>query len=75
MIQINLKKRNPNVPTLHFNYRFFEVETAPDKTEWWFGGGTDLTPYYLDEDVNTFHCINKCSFLYSIIINFFFSYE
>ena len=35
---------------MHFNYRFFEVEVAPGKTEWWFGGGTDLTPYYLDED-------------------------
>ena len=38
------------MPTMHFNYRFFEVEVAPGKTEWWFGGGTDLTPYYLDED-------------------------
>lgn len=48
--------RNPNVPTLHFNYRFFEVETSPGNTEWWFGGGTDLTPYYLDEDdVKHFH--------------------
>ncbi len=29
---------------------------APNKTEWWFGGGTDLTPYYLDEDdVKHFH--------------------
>lgn len=44
-------KRNPNVPTLHFNYRYFEVEVAPNQYEWWFGGGTDMTPYYLDEDV------------------------
>ena len=48
---INLKT-NPNVPTLHFNYRYFEVEVAPNKYEWWFGGGTDLTPYYLDEEVS-----------------------
>ncbi|XP_025406558.1 oxygen-dependent coproporphyrinogen-III oxidase [Sipha flava] len=42
--------RNPYVPTIHFNYRYFEV-TLPDNTvEWWFGGGTDLTPYYLNED-------------------------
>lgn len=48
--------RNPNVPTLHFNYRYFEIEVAPNKVESWFGGGTDLTPYYLDEeDVTHFH--------------------
>ena len=47
--------RNPMVPTLHFNYRYFEVQNG-DKTEWWFGGGTDLTPYYLNEnDVHHFH--------------------
>ncbi|KAE9543272.1 hypothetical protein AGLY_003183 [Aphis glycines] len=48
--------RNPYVPTIHFNYRYFEV-TLPDKTvEWWFGGGTDLTPYYLnEEDAVHFH--------------------
>ena len=39
------------MPTVHFNYRFFEIEVAPNQYEWWFGGGTDLTPYYLDEDV------------------------
>ncbi len=27
---------------------------------WWFGGGTDLTPYYLDEeDVVNFHTVLK----------------
>ena len=42
--------RNPNVPTVHFNYRYFEVEeeaAAEGKsatTNWWFGGGCDLTP-------------------------------
>ena len=42
--------RNPFVPTIHFNYRYFEVEeevTAGKKataTRWWFGGGCDLTP-------------------------------
>ncbi|TRY78516.1 hypothetical protein TCAL_08120 [Tigriopus californicus] len=42
--------RNPNVPTIHFNFRYFEVEEGPSQTRWWFGGGCDLTPYYLDED-------------------------
>lgn len=42
--------RNPMIPTIHFNYRYFEVENKDGSTQWWFGGGTDLTPYYLDED-------------------------
>ena len=41
---------NPMVPTMHFNYRFFEVNDGTGKTQWWFGGGCDLTPCYLDED-------------------------
>ena len=55
--------KNPNVPTIHFNYRYFEVDqpglgSGNDGTNsmWWFGGGTDLTPYLLDEaDCKTFH--------------------
>ncbi len=30
---------------MHFNYRYFETEGGV----WWFGGGTDITPSYLDE--------------------------
>ncbi|TDG45958.1 hypothetical protein AWZ03_007678 [Drosophila navojoa] len=48
--------RNPHVPTIHFNYRYFEVELPDGSKQWWFGGGTDLTPYYLDEsDARHFH--------------------
>lgn len=43
-------QRNPNVPTIHFNYRYFEVSNGDGTTTWWFGGGTDMTPYILDED-------------------------
>jgi len=44
--------RNPMAPTMHFNYRYFET----DGGVWWFGGGSDLTPSYLDEeDVKHFH--------------------
>jgi coproporphyrinogen III oxidase len=47
---------NPHVPTAHFNYRYFEIEDAEGKKHCWFGGGTDLTPSYLDEsDVKHFH--------------------
>lgn len=42
--------RNPMVPTIHFNYRYFEVIAEDGTKHWWFGGGTDLTPYYLNED-------------------------
>ena len=36
---------------MHFNYRYFEVIDAEGKKHSWFGGGTDLTPYFLDEQV------------------------
>ncbi|CAH1118799.1 unnamed protein product [Phaedon cochleariae] len=46
---------NPMVPTIHFNYRYFEVRDD-EGTQWWFGGGTDLTPYYLNAaDAVHFH--------------------
>lgn len=41
---------NPFVPTVHFNYRYFEVNIGEGRVLWWFGGGSDLTPYYLNED-------------------------
>ena len=51
---------NPMVPTVHFNYRYFEVNDGSGKTLSWFGGGTDLTPYYLDkEDARHFHSTLK----------------
>ncbi len=51
---------NPMVPTVHFNYRYFEVEVGEGKKQWWFGGGTDLTPYYLnEEDAVHFHSCLK----------------
>ncbi|XP_011504956.1 PREDICTED: oxygen-dependent coproporphyrinogen-III oxidase [Ceratosolen solmsi marchali] len=47
--------RNPMIPTIHFNYRYFEVVNN-NSIQWWFGGGTDLTPYYLnEEDAKHFH--------------------
>ncbi|EDK98184.1 coproporphyrinogen oxidase [Mus musculus] len=48
--------KNPYAPTMHFNYRYFEVEEADGNTHWWFGGGCDLTPTYLNqEDAVHFH--------------------
>lgn len=51
---------NPHCPTIHFNYRYFEVTNIDGTKTWWFGGGTDLTPMYLDEaDVKLFHSTLK----------------
>src|SRR5204863_1128505 len=48
---------NPFVPTVHCNYRMFELYDENDNLcDRWFGGGTDLTPYYLfEEDAKHFH--------------------
>jgi len=48
---------NPSVPTVHCNYRMFELYNEKDEViDRWFGGGTDLTPYYLfEEDAKHFH--------------------
>ncbi|GKZ01403.1 hypothetical protein MPSEU_001091100 [Mayamaea pseudoterrestris] len=44
--------KNPFCPTMHFNYRYFET----DGGVWWFGGGTDITPAYVnEEDMKHFH--------------------
>jgi len=47
---------NPHAPTMHFNFRYFEVTDEEGKRVWWFGGGCDLTPSYLyEEDAIHFH--------------------
>lgn len=49
-------QRNPYVPTTHFNFRYFEVDLGQGRKCWWYGGGSDLTPYYLfEEDAKHFH--------------------
>lgn len=57
-----LHPNNPHVPTYHANWRYFELKDGPDGelVNAWFGGGMDLTPYYLvDEDVTHFHNVLK----------------
>jgi coproporphyrinogen III oxidase len=50
-----LHPRNPYVPTVHLNYRYFEAGPV-----WWFGGGLDLTPYYgFAEDAHHLHSTLK----------------
>ena len=54
-----LHPQNPQAPTVHLNYRYFETsdpKNPQDPAVWWYGGGCDLTPSYLfDEDAIHFH--------------------
>jgi len=52
---------NPMVPTTHANWRYFELyDKDGNITKSWFGGGQDLTPYYLfEEDAKHFHQVCK----------------
>ena len=52
---------NPFVPTVHANWRYFEMyDAAGNIVTQWFGGGQDLTPYYLfEEDATHFHTVCK----------------
>jgi coproporphyrinogen III oxidase len=55
-VSLVLHPRNPYVPTVHMNVRFFVAHTAGADPVWWFGGGMDLTPYYpFEEDAIHFH--------------------
>lgn len=56
-LSIVIHPLNPFVPTVHANWRYFELYDASGKlTDRWFGGGADLTPYYLfEEDAKHFH--------------------
>lgn len=43
---------NPHVPIIHMNVRYFELEDG----NFWFGGGIDLTPIYIDkQEAKNFH--------------------
>ena len=62
---------NPMAPTVHANWRYFELYDSDDNSSTsgrsggasWFGGGQDLTPYYLfEDDAQHFHqtCKTAC---------------
>jgi coproporphyrinogen III oxidase len=44
-VSIVLHPKHPRHPIMHMNVRYFELE---DQT-YWFGGGIDLTPHYVDK--------------------------
>ena len=59
-VSLVLHPRNPLVPTVHMNVRFFIANPLADDAAgqpvWWFGGGMDLTPYYgFEADAVHFH--------------------
>jgi coproporphyrinogen III oxidase len=60
-LSLVLHPKNPMVPTVHANWRYFEMYDKQGNTiDQWFGGGQDLTPYYLfEEDAIHFHQICK----------------
>ncbi|RWW99995.1 oxygen-dependent coproporphyrinogen oxidase [Flavobacterium cerinum] len=63
-LSLVLHPTNPFVPTVHANWRYFEMYDKEGNTiNSWFGGGQDLTPYYLfEEDAKHFHqtCKTAC---------------
>lgn len=60
-LSLVLHPENPHVPTVHANFRYFEMyDKAGTVVDSWFGGGLDLTPYYLyKEDATHFHQVCK----------------
>ena len=60
-LSLVLHPKNPFVPTVHANWRYFEMYDADGNiVTQWFGGGQDLTPYYLfEEDAIHFHSVCK----------------
>jgi coproporphyrinogen III oxidase len=61
-ISLVIHPLNPHVPTVHANYRYFELyDNQRNVADSWFGGGSDLTPFYLyPEDIKHFHaCLKK----------------
>ena len=63
-LSLVIHPKNPMVPTVHANCRYFELYNDDGSlADAWFGGGQDLTPYYLfEEDAAHFHraCKTAC---------------
>ena len=62
-LSLVLHPKNPLAPTVHANWRYFEMYDLEGNTvDQWFGGGLDLTPCYLfEEDAVHFHQVCKDS--------------
>ena len=44
-VSIVLHAENPWIPIIHMNVRYFELNDGT----YWFGGGIDMTPHYIDD--------------------------
>ncbi|MFC7445988.1 MULTISPECIES: oxygen-dependent coproporphyrinogen oxidase [Mesoflavibacter] len=60
-LSLVIHPKSPMVPTVHANWRYFEMyDQDGNIVDQWFGGGQDLTPYYLfEEDASHFHQVCK----------------
>lgn len=60
-LSLVIHPKSPMVPTVHANWRYFEMYDGQGQImQQWFGGGQDLTPYYLfEEDAAHFHRVCK----------------
>jgi len=60
-LSLVIHPKSPMVPTVHANWRYFEMyDKEGNVINQWFGGGQDLTPYYLfEEDARHFHQVCK----------------
>ncbi|WP_067029878.1 oxygen-dependent coproporphyrinogen oxidase [Allomuricauda sp. CP2A] len=60
-LSLVIHPKSPMVPTVHANWRYFEMyDKEGNIVDQWFGGGQDLTPYYLfEEDAAHFHAVCK----------------
>ena len=63
-LSLVIHPKNPMVPTVHANWRYFEMyDLKGNIINQWFGGGQDLTPYYIyEEDAKHFHNICKAAY-------------
>jgi len=60
-LSLVIHPKSPMVPTVHANWRYFEMYNQQGEiVDQWFGGGLDLTPYYFfEEDAIHFHSVCK----------------
>ena len=60
-LSLVIHPKNPMVPTVHANWRYFEMyDSNGEILDQWFGGGLDLTPFYIfNDDVKHFHAVCK----------------
>lgn len=58
-VSIVIHPQNPWCPIIHLNIRYFEAE---NEQKWWFGGGIDLTPHFIEtDDARLFHAHLKAT--------------